>query len=108
MGQVTESALETEIQAKGLTAPRITPERIDGLIASEAYHRFVGTTHTVCCLTLTNGHTVIGESACVSPENFDAEVGEKVARDDARNKLWALEGYRLKCALYEKAAQVTQ
>ena len=55
----------------------------------------------MCCLTLQNGFTVTGESACASPENFDAELGRKIARDNARNKIWALEGYLLKQRLSE-------
>jgi hypothetical protein len=95
-----ESAIEQEIQAKGLTAPRLTPDLIDAAIAGEDYHVFEGTTLTVCCLTLRNGFTVVGESAAASPANFNAELGRKIARDHARNKIWALEGYRLKEQLY--------
>ena len=49
-----------------------------------------------CILTLENGFTVTGESACASPENFDAEIGKKIAYDNAREKIWLLEGYLLK------------
>ena len=94
-----ESQVEKEIQEKGLTAPRITPEQIDKTIVSEQYHVFDGTTLTVCALTLKNGYQVVGESACASPENFDAALGRKIARDNARNKIWALEGYRLRSEL---------
>jgi hypothetical protein len=54
---------------------------------------------TVCCLKLSNGFTVTGESACASPENFDAELGKKIARGNARDKIWALEGYVLRNTL---------
>jgi hypothetical protein len=94
-----ESAVEQEIQDKGLTAPRITPEDIDRTIVTEAYHVFPGTTLTVCCLTLANGYQVVGESACASPENFDAELGRKISRRNARDKIWALEGYVLRSNL---------
>lgn len=94
-----EAAIEAEIQAKGLNAPRLTPALIDSQIADEAYYVFPGTTMTICALTLKNGFIVIGESAAASPENFDAEIGRKIARDNARNKIWALEGYRLRTAL---------
>ena len=93
---MNEDAIENEIQEKGLTAPRLTPELIDDAIASEDYHVFNGSQLTVCCLTLRNGFTVTGESACASPENFDAELGRKIARGNARDKIWALEGYLLK------------
>lgn len=96
-----EQELEKEIIEKGLTAPRLTPDLIDSIIVSEAYHVFEGSQLTVCCLTLQNGFTVTGESACASPENFDIEIGRKIARSNARDKIWALEGYRLKNDLYE-------
>jgi len=95
--------IEEEIQKKGLTAPRITPERLNEVITSEDYHVFEGSQLTVCCLTLENGFTVTGESACASPENFNAELGRKIARDNAKNKIWALEGYLLKQSLHEAA-----
>lgn len=91
-----DDAIEQEIQAKGLTAPRLTPDLIDATIKSEQYHVFDGTCLTVCCLTLKNGFTVTGESACASPENFNAELGQKIAKQNAREKIWALEGYLLR------------
>ncbi|ABS69698.1 conserved hypothetical protein [Xanthobacter versatilis] len=94
-----ETAMEAELQAKGLTAPRLTPALIDAQIVGEAYHVFPGTTLTVCALTLLNGFLVVGESAAASPENFDAEIGRRIARDNARSKIWALEGYLLRSIL---------
>jgi hypothetical protein len=91
-----EQAIEAEIQSKGLNAPRLTPDLIDAAIVSEQYHVFAGTTMTVCALTLRNGYIVTGESAAASPENFDQAIGRKIARDNARNKIWALEGYLLR------------
>lgn len=98
---LNESDIEKEIVDKGLNKPRLTPELIDLCIKSEDYHVFGGSQLTVCCLTLQNGYTVTGESACASPENFDAELGRKIAKDNARNKIWALEGYLLKQKLHE-------
>lgn len=91
-----DQKIEQEIQAKGLTAPRITTERIDEVIKNIQYHVFPETMVTVCCITLQNGFNTIGESACASPENFDAELGEKIAFGNAKQKIWALEGYLLK------------
>ena len=91
-----EQAIEKEINEKGLTAPRITPQRIDKVIVGEDYHVFPGTCLTVCCLSLKNGFTVTGESACASPENFNVELGQKIAKENARQKIWALEGYALR------------
>jgi hypothetical protein len=94
-----EQAIEKEIQSKGLNAPRLNPAHIDAQIVGEAYHVFPGTTLTVCALTLRNGFHVVGESAAASPENFDADLGKKISRDNARNKIWALEGYLLRSKL---------
>ena len=59
---------------------------------------------TFCILVLKNGFTVTGESACASPENFNADIGKEIAYDNAREKIWMLEGYLLK----EKLHQSTQ
>ena len=98
---MNEEQLEQEIIDKGLTAPRITPEDIESAIVSEQYHVFDGTCFTTCLLTLKNGFNTIGESACASPANFNVEIGRKIARDNAKNKIWMLEGYLLKQKLYE-------
>lgn len=98
---MSEQAIEQEIQEKGLTAPRLTPELIDKAVKDKAFHVFGDTCLTVCCLTLQNGFTVTGESACASPANFNKELGEKIAFENARNKIWMLEGYLLKQRLFE-------
>lgn len=95
-----EKAIEQELKDKGLNAPRLTPNDIDAVIVDEQYHCFAGTTLTVCCLTLKNGYTVTGESASASPENFNEDVGRKIAKDNARQKIWALEGYLLRQKLH--------
>jgi Phage protein (N4 Gp49/phage Sf6 gene 66) family len=104
-----EQAIEKEIQDKGLNAPRLTPQHIDDQIASERWGRaseLFNEPHsvplqclTICVLTLKNGYTLVGKSACASPENFDLEIGGKIAREDARKQIWALEGYLLKSKL---------
>jgi hypothetical protein len=96
---MNEQDIENEIQAKGLNAPRITPQMIDSMIVSEDYYVFPNTTLTVCALTLKNGFIVTGESAAASPENFDKDIGRKIARDNARTKIWPLEGYLLRTKL---------
>lgn len=118
-----DSAIEAEIQAKGKTAPRVTPADIELNIDSEWYFTAAdgangagadainaGLNHypihesmhllTFCVLVLRNGFTVTGESACASPENFDAEIGRKVARQNAVQKIWPLMGYALKNELH--------
>ena len=112
---MTIKTTEQIIQEKGLTAPRVTPQDLQDNIASEHYftagdgiagrcYREVSTLHspqslellTFCVLVLKNGFTVTGESACASPENFDAEIGRKIARQNAEQKIWPLMGYHLK------------
>lgn len=124
-----DQAIEQEIQAKGLTAPRITPDDIEANIMGECYFTadqgraaavepsgrnnergyfsHPGQTNPLCLLTfcvlvLRNGFTVTGESACASPENFDAEIGRKVARQKAVEKIWPLMGYELRSKLSRK------
>ena len=124
---MSDKDIEQEIQAKGLTAPRVTPDHIESIIASEHYFTAAQGDHqakeddlidnpqpyveatpdslhllTFCVLVLRNGFTVTGESACASPENFDAEIGSKIARENAVNKIWMLEGYLLKQKLSEE------
>lgn len=92
----SEVEIEKDIRAANLTAPRVTSEDIEASISAEQYHVFPGTTVTVCALTTRNGYVVIGQSAAASPENFNRDIGQKIARADARDKLWALEGYLLR------------
>ena len=114
MTSPTDREFEQMLQDKGLTAPRITPADIEANIASEHYFtagdaaypgEVVGSAYaqlqllTFCVLVLRNGFTVTGESACASPENFDAELGRKIARQNAIAKVWPLMGYELKCRL---------
>ena len=96
-----EKTTEQMIQDKGLNAPRLTPSLIDEAITKVEYHVFCETQLTVCCMTLKNGFTVTGESACASPENFNQEIGESIAFKMAREKIWVLEGYLLKQKLFE-------
>lgn len=107
---MNDDQIESEIQAKGLTAPRVTPQMIDDAIAAEYVFTADKATQgcpqmpslallTICVLVLKNGFTVTGESACASPENFNAELGAKIAKQHAKEKIWALEGYRLKSSL---------
>ena len=96
-----DNTAECLIKLKNLNAPRITPAHLDSVISNAEYFVFPGTTNTVCLLTLANGYGVLGESACASPENFDIELGRSIAYQNARNKIWPLEGYLLKQRLYE-------
>lgn len=103
VGPTDEQSIEEELRAKGLDAPRLSPELIDETIVDEDFYVFPGSQLTACCLTLRNGYTVTGESACASPKNFNAEIGRKIARSHAREKIWGLEGYLLKERLTQAA-----
>lgn len=80
--------------------PRVTPADLDAAIVAEQFIQPEGTTLTICVLTLRNGFNVTGESAAASPENFDAGIGQDLARARAREKLWPLLGYALKERLW--------
>lgn len=98
---MTNEDIERVAKEKGLTAPRVTNDDVDALITDEQYHVFPGTTVTTCCLTLANGFTVVGHSACASPQNFDEEMGRAIARERAWDQIRRLEGYRLCSELQE-------
>lgn len=119
---------EQELQEKAV-APRVTKAHIESLIVSANYFTagdgYAGALSvseefnalpddqkiiqppeqldllTFCVIILKNGFTVTGESACASPENFDPEIGRKIAYDNAFNKIWLLEGYLLKEKLHD-------
>ena len=98
-----ENTTEALIQAKGLTRPRLTPQDIDDAIVSESFTILPSGKVMVCELTLRNGFTVRGDAATVSIENFDEDIGRKVSRENARSKVWELEGYLLQQRLHEAA-----
>ncbi|NTZ82395.1 hypothetical protein FCJ61_05030 [Burkholderia metallica] len=108
--------IEKEIIAKGKTAPRVTSADLEAAIVGEGYFTAAQGVRcaardrgddvwyspqsldllTFCVLVLRNGFTVTGESACASPENFDTEIGRRIARENAVNKVWPLLGYALR------------
>jgi len=102
MGHTGKKSIEEQIEEKGLTAPRVTMRQINAVIVKEQYFQLTEVL-TICILTLKNGFSVTGESACASPENFDKNIGEEAAYENAREKVWALEGYLLKQKLYEQS-----
>jgi hypothetical protein len=113
------TTVEQDIAAKGLTALRVTPTDIEAKIAREftfnagssvsaaggltlpisAEHQRSLDLLTIYVLVLKNGFTVTGESACASPENYNQEIGRKVARQHAVEKIWPLLGYELRTKL---------
>ena len=114
--QTTDESIERILQ-NHLTAPRVTLADLQANIAGEVYFTAAQAADgangvppmegfrekyasleclTFCVLVLKNGFTVTGESACASPENFNAEIGRKIARQNAEQKIWPLMGYELK------------
>jgi hypothetical protein len=87
---------------RATSAARVTSERIDSVIRSRQFFRATDTL-TICVLTLANGFTVTGESACASPDNYRQDIGKRIAFDNAREKIWPLEGYLLRQMLAEQA-----
>ena len=99
--QINDDSIEAEIVSKGLTAPRVTPDKIKALVGRISHSFFVQETSTFCHGFL-DGEFLIatGHSACVSKANFDHAIGRKIAMENmlklANDKLWELEGYALR------------
>jgi len=98
-----EQDIENKIQDKRLNAPRLCPNDIDEVIVGETFTVLPSGKCMVCELTLKNGFTVRGESATVSKENFDEEIGHSISRKDARNKIWGFEGYLLQQHIFDSS-----
>ena len=94
MTTVTETELKDHQEKIG--GKRVTLDALKANIAKEEFHVFPGSQLTVCVLTLLNGFTVTGESACADPAMFNEEIGQKIARENAERKIWPLMGYALK------------
>lgn len=99
---------------RGAVAPRVTLKSMEDKIVAKHFvnagsavvmtgpvhdaHQSLGLL-TLCFLVMANGFTVVGKSACASPENYDKVKGETFAYEDAIDQLWALEGYQLRSQL---------
>lgn len=112
---MTDNTIEQAIQAAGKNAPRVRPLDVELSIDTESYFTaeqgVFGATRersgipalsllTICVLVLRNGFTVTGISACASPENFDAAIGKRIAREKAVEQIWPLLGYQLREQLH--------
>lgn len=73
----------------------VTMQGILDKVKSATYTLLPNKRTTICQLTLENGFTVEGKSACVHIDNYNQALGEKYAYEDALNKIWAFEGYLL-------------
>lgn len=105
---MTDQEIEKDIQAKGLTAPRVTLEDVLANIAHVEVVKHISVGGKVlrwAVITTKCGFAVTGKpSAAVSPENDNTEIGEKLAIDNARDEMWALMGYALANKLAEGKA----
>lgn len=97
---MNDQDIEQEIQEKGLTAPRISLAALKANIAHTEIVKHVSPSGQVlrwAVLTTVNGFAVTGRpSASASSENDNAEIGEKIAIENATQELWPLMGYELK------------
>lgn len=84
-----------------MTKYGLTKARLDAEIKQVDYATF-GATGTHCAITLHNGYVVTGESACIDPEQFNYEIGKKIAYEQAFEKLWMILGYNEKQRWYEE------
>lgn len=122
MTELTDGLRATEADcAAGRTAPRVSLADIEATIIYEesiiagdvvnAASRPPEAIDSLSVLTihlivLRNGFTVIGKSAPASPENFSAELGAKLAREDAIRQCWPLMGYALRDRMHREAARI--
>ena len=101
----SDETIETEILAKGLTAPRVTPADIAENITHTEYVKHISKGGQVlrwAVITTQSGYAVVGApSVAVSPANDNEEIGQKVAFENSKSELWPLMGYALKQKLSE-------
>lgn len=73
---------------------------LDAMLARIRHEQFINPESqphmTICVMTLDNGFVLVGKSAPADPQNFDAELGAKFAREDCVRQMWPLEGYLLR------------
>jgi len=107
---MSDKDIEQEIQAKGLTAPRVTTDDLKANIAHTEIVKHVSVTGQVlrwAVLTTQNGFAVTGKPSCsVSSANDNSEIGEKIAIENAESELWPLMGYLLKQRLHDDRSDV--
>lgn len=106
VNMIADKQLEQEIQAKGLTAPRVTLYDLETNIANIEIVKHVSVSGQVlrwAVITVKNGFSIAGKPSCsASPENDNQEIGERIAIDNARSELWPLMGYELRSKLSTK------
>ena len=83
---------------KDAVAPRVTEDSIKAKIDFVTYHiESLGPSKlTLCFIVMRNGFIFVGKAAPASPENFNAEIGQRYAYEDAFKQIWTHEGYLLR------------
>jgi hypothetical protein len=102
---------ELELKLRTSPADRVTQEYMESRIEQVVFTAMKEVSRaddctTICTIYLDNGYTVRGESACVNPENYNSEIGERIAYDNAINALWPLFGFLLAESQYQKTPKV--
>lgn len=80
----------------------VTEEQVNEIIAKSKVESIkMGQKTTVIHLTLPNGFEIVETAACVDAASYDHAIGEKIALDRIKNKIWLLEGYLLQSRIAE-------
>jgi hypothetical protein len=98
---VSEDELKTH--QENVEGKRVTLDALKNNIKKIDFYVHSDSQLTICIITLVNDFTVTGESACADPVMFDADIGQRIAQDNAEKKIWPLMGYALKQELYLQA-----
>lgn len=102
--QISDAEVERIVREKGLNAPRVTLEDINNNIRNVEFVKYISFTGQIlrwAVITTMNGFAVTGKPSCaVSQANDNAEIGERIALENARNELWPLMGYVLREKLH--------
>ena len=83
---------------KSAIAPRVTEESIRAKIETVTY--MLNGITTVCFINMRNGFQFVGTSTPASPSNYDVEIGQRYAYDNAFKQIWTHEGYILREQLH--------
>ncbi len=79
--------------------PSVSQKMVDEFITKTEVTT-MGEKTTVVRAVLRNGFEIVESSSCVSPENYDEELGAEICLEKIRNKVWFLLGFLLQTAVY--------
>ena len=86
-----ELTVNPELRTK---KPSISQKMVDDFIVAKEVST-LGDKVTVVRATLRNGFELVESSACVSPENYDEELGAKICMEKIKATVWFLLGFLL-------------